>query len=585
MARCWWLTGATAASVESTCSACLDRYDVAFANATATEPPVGVFAQEQAHGSRLFEVSKELLDHQVSAHVRALYEAITAARHGGDLLGIVDVLHDEILATTRSADLAELFIYRSTVNGDIGRTREAVADAQRAVDLLHQCGASPIRIARVVSLVGSTSSELGDIERSVRYAAQALQLMGDPTAHDDVGAVAVVTNNVGLVFANIEAWDLAAQQFRLSALADERHNDASGVEISTVNEIDALLNDAGHRQRANEDAGELMALAVSRCAMLCASSALPSSGEVAGPLLMARCLVMQGDFSGAQVLLDGLSEHIHGLDDEWFVMMWHMASAHCAVARNDYAAARRAIDVVVDSPGHAHHHYGYEMLRLRAVVLHRLGDHDEAFDVLARVDGLERRAAIRRVSCLASVVIERAQLASTNEVLTAMADSDPLTGALNRRGLERHVTTALSRPSMPVLVVDIDHFKAINDSFGHALGDRVLTAVTGAMRGALRHGDVLARTGGEEFQIVLVHASCAEAVAVGDRLRESVARYDWASLADQLAVTVSVGVALGRGDQYPQTVQAADEALYVAKRQGRNQVVLSDAGAPVGRAL
>jgi diguanylate cyclase (GGDEF)-like protein len=519
-----------------------------------------------------------LLNHQVSLPIRALYAAISIARQGGDLLGMLDVLNDEIAQAARPADLAELLIYRSTIHGDLGHTRDAVSDAERAVELLHESGTAPARIARVVSLVGSTSSELGDIEKSVNCAAQALQLLGDPETNSDVGAVAAVTNNVGMVFANLEAWDLAAGQFRLSALADAKNNDPSGVDISTINEVDALLNNAGHRQRASEPFDDLVALAMLRCEALWANDDAVHRDDVAGPLLMARCLVMQGDFVGAQVLLDGLAVQIATLDDEWFVMMWHIAMAHCAVDRSDIAAARYAIDAVLDSPGHAHHHYGYEMLRLRATVLHQLGDVNEAFAVLTRVDAIERRAAARRVSCLASVVIERAQLASTNDLLVQMVDSDPLTGALNRRGLDRHLADGPARLVMPVIVIDIDHFKAINDSFGHAVGDRVLTAVTTVMRRELRAGDLLARVGGEEFQVVLGDATSDEAGAVAERLRHAVVQFAWDAIAPGLSVSVSVGLAIGSGEVYQQLVVAADEALYAAKRQGRNQVVVAGAG-------
>ena len=123
-------------------------------------------------------------------------------------------------------------------------------------------------------------------------------------------------------------------------------------------------------------------------------------------------------------------------------------------------------------------------------------------------------------------------------------------------------------------MVDIDNFKALNDTYGHPVGDQVLKAVADAVARAVRDEDVPARYGGEEFAVLLRNPSPAVALEVGERIRAAVAALDLKALGPP-RVTVSVGVATANsGDQpIPAIIDQADEALYRAKRAGRDRVV------------
>jgi two-component system cell cycle response regulator len=127
-----------------------------------------------------------------------------------------------------------------------------------------------------------------------------------------------------------------------------------------------------------------------------------------------------------------------------------------------------------------------------------------------------------------------------------------------------------------VLFIDIDHFKDINDSLGHAVGDSVLQAVGRGLRDRLRRGDLLARYGGEEFVALLPDTDLQAALRVAEVLRSRIASLDFDPLTGGLPVRVSIGVAqlseelMGAGS----LVSAADSAMYEAKRQGRNRVVV-----------
>lgn len=152
--------------------------------------------------------------------------------------------------------------------------------------------------------------------------------------------------------------------------------------------------------------------------------------------------------------------------------------------------------------------------------------------------------------------------------------TDPLTGLRNRRGTQDAVDH-LQNTGTPfsVVALDIDHFKRVNDTFGHTIGDTVIQSVAQLMRDGSRPGDILCRNGGEEFLILLPAVAPTEAVIVAERLRQRIAEREIDPVG---GVTVSAGVAQwpSSGPDVVQTFHAADAALYAAKQQGRNRVVL-----------
>jgi len=160
--------------------------------------------------------------------------------------------------------------------------------------------------------------------------------------------------------------------------------------------------------------------------------------------------------------------------------------------------------------------------------------------------------------------------------LREQAYLDALTGIGNRRWLAATLPARL-RTGDTALCIDLDHFKQINDRHGHAAGDEVLVAVAAVLRAALRHGDSLARLGGEEFVLFLPELEEARAVAMAERLRGSIQALKVEYRGHTIPVTTSIGIARAdRGGEVWQDLHhAADTALYAAKRAGRNQVRLA----------
>jgi diguanylate cyclase (GGDEF)-like protein len=169
-----------------------------------------------------------------------------------------------------------------------------------------------------------------------------------------------------------------------------------------------------------------------------------------------------------------------------------------------------------------------------------------------------------------------------------MAMTDALTGIANRRHIEELARQALAHAAahgepLCVLVLDVDHFKTVNDAFGHAVGDQVLVRVAQACRQTLRRFDMLGRMGGEEFLIVLPDTSPEVALQIAERLRRKVESLPLGNLAPGLQVTASVGAAMAdhEADDLSELIRRADTAMYRAKDAGRNRVASLAARAPV----
>lgn len=165
--------------------------------------------------------------------------------------------------------------------------------------------------------------------------------------------------------------------------------------------------------------------------------------------------------------------------------------------------------------------------------------------------------------------------------LRTRALSDELTGALSRRGLRELGERMLVAPrrqykQIAVLLLDVDHFKKVNDTYGHLVGDDVLRHLVSVMQDKLRDDALLARYGGEEFVVLLPIRHPHEAQVVAERLRQAVESSQTQSTAGLIKITISVGVAFHRPDEtLEQTLGVADLLLYEAKQNGRNRVTLA----------
>lgn len=210
-----------------------------------------------------------------------------------------------------------------------------------------------------------------------------------------------------------------------------------------------------------------------------------------------------------------------------------------------------------------------------------LGSRDfSRFTPLLGTDFVEHMGSIIAI-CLENVI--------SNEMLKYIGLTDALTGVYNRRYMDRRLTEEIARArrqsySLSCIYIDVDHFKQVNDTYGHQAGDDVLREVAARIKAELRMSDALGRFGGEEFVALLIDADLESASLVAQRIRASVAGQSFLLGEGQgLEVTVSIGVAALDGVDREQAVEEvaqllvaqADQALYQAKENGRNQVVAS----------
>ncbi len=187
---------------------------------------------------------------------------------------------------------------------------------------------------------------------------------------------------------------------------------------------------------------------------------------------------------------------------------------------------------------------------------------------------------IARVSTALRLASRHDELQRRARELDALSNTDPLTGLGNRRHLEQVVEGIVARhgadSGLGLVLLDIDHFKKVNDSEGHLVGDVVLATVATRLRYAVRAHEHLVRWGGEEFVVLSPGIDIVDTAEVGERLRAAVAISPLAvGTGKDLSVTVSAGCAVGYAGQVRLVVEAADSALYRAKASGRNRVAVA----------
>lgn len=293
-------------------------------------------------------------------------------------------------------------------------------------------------------------------------------------------------------------------------------------------------------------------------------------------LHLARHHHRQGEHAAAMaVLAEGLAEAAR-LGAKMRLADLHLLASEVAEAQRDFEQALA-------------HHKRFHAWREECAV-ERAAMKSTLLTVRLQTEQALREAQAQRARAL--------QLAEANQSLQVHAQTlarearlDALTGLDNRRSVDLllpiwHATAREQQRALHAALLDLDHFKSVNDQHGHAVGDAVLRDVGALLRAQCREGDLAARYGGEEFVVVWPGADEAAARRACDRLRAAVLAHDWARLRPGLKVTVSIGLAdLAHDATAAAGLERADRALYAAKREGRDRTVIAEppaaGGAPV----
>lgn len=199
------------------------------------------------------------------------------------------------------------------------------------------------------------------------------------------------------------------------------------------------------------------------------------------------------------------------------------------------------------------------------------------------VDALELQARVNVHYTLARTIRE---LEESRRLLAAQAATDPLTGLKNRRAFFEQCRPAVLaaqrlRADVSVLLIDVDHFKAINDQHGHPAGDAVLVQLARLLEAALRSDDSVARLGGEEFAVLLPGTNRLAAAVIAERIRKAAQEERFEVEEKTLSLTLSIGVASYKAeavDSIEDLLHVADRRVYMAKNLGRNRICVADDG-------
>lgn len=264
------------------------------------------------------------------------------------------------------------------------------------------------------------------------------------------------------------------------------------------------------------------------------------------------------------------------------------------------------IDAIFVAPGHLAPHDGKTLGQLTR----RAQDRDIPVLLMLADDGEEQRIlgyecgfcdcfstatspqelTLRTRRCLEQKS-RMVSLRRANEDLARQSITDALSGLHNRRYFDQVLETEVARcnrngESFALLLLDIDHFKRVNDQFGHQAGDTVIQAVGKALMSGIRTSDTCCRYGGEEFALIMPATRAPEAQLVAERLRQKVATLEIPGLPKGQQMTISVGISLGEPKseiKAQQVLKDADQALYAAKAEGRNRCILRGEHRPLRR--
>lgn len=187
----------------------------------------------------------------------------------------------------------------------------------------------------------------------------------------------------------------------------------------------------------------------------------------------------------------------------------------------------------------------------------------------------EVRARLRVAERIMELTI---RLKQANQYLQMLSTTDPLTGILNRRETFKHLESQIEKGSrmhfnLSIAMFDIDHFKKVNDTYGHPAGDEVLKNVVARVKKNLRKYDIFGRIGGEEFLLILPGSSLEDAVKVCERCRNEVKKTDISTEKGDINVTISFGLTQFNGQSMDEVVSIVDINLYEAKNSGRDRVI------------
>lgn len=474
--------------------------------------------------------------------------------------------------------LAEALEMRGDLLSLLGEQAKAMLDFQRARAAYRQAGidreVEPLMLSMAVAY-----RRMGDSEQAERLIRAALQRMQD---RNDWEGVATYLIQLGFLQGESGSQDKAFATFREAERVARQHGDA-------YNRNAAMLGLAEAQIALGDPDGALEMLAQARAGF---AADRDTSNDDMLLMLTGQALARQGQHTAAMERYRQALPLIERNGNDRYLAMLYKAQAASQEALGWTASAlsdyKRYADLQLKLQGKMRLEQGrmleyeYEIRRRDFENRQLRAEADSKQQEVATLEAVRRWQSLAIVlaalfvALLSSLAWRQWRKSRHLRDLTLL---DPLTGIANRPGIEREAARALDASArngtpLSLLMLDLDHFKSINDRYGHAAGDKVLRATAAVWQAQLRGRDPLGRIGGEEFVVVCPDTTLEQALLVAGRLREAAHGLRFDDIDPALAVSVSIGAAQARksGDSCDALIDRADAALYRAKQQGRDRV-------------
>jgi len=485
---------------------------------------------------------------------------------------------EQLLEATRSpADAsihALVLLERGVYRSRIGQLEVAQTDLMRACETLRSTG--PDRdLTLCLGHLANHYRRVGDGEEALKLL---LPLRDAARGRGETYDDGIYTFGIAQVLHSLRRLAEANVAYRESSASFALFDDRAGVGFSEHGLAVTLLQ-LGQPAQALQH--------IERSLALTPQATAPRQFEI-GSITRAEVLVALGRVEPALAALDSIGEAVRRRKELSMMQAWWQVRSQAMRALGRWQEAYQALAEAneVDKTLQEQRLSG-QSARLR-MQFNRARDAEE-LSILRKLNEQGHRlrqaqavALAMFVIVLSIVVVVAWRALQRSRGLRRLASTDELTGLLNRRSLFEFSGQALhqaqaSGTPLAVLMIDVDHFKRINDTHGHAVGDQVLRNVANTLGASLRGQDRLGRVGGEEFVAVLPGSSLADAAQVAERMRSAVQAMPTPVASGALPVTVSLGVAGAEGLASAEALVAlGDAALYRAKQDGRNRVAVSD---------
>jgi diguanylate cyclase (GGDEF)-like protein len=472
--------------------------------------------------------------------------------------------------------------------GALDKAQHAVALFREAQDLSGE--------SRALSTVAIAATRLGYYESAVDAALLAIKLVDPLELMQLMRERVMAYHALGIAMFSGKCFVEASNAYQQAiALAQQCDPPFNAFELHSD-----LASTESYRHISERNAGgarlslDMLGIYVNRCHELLAVGATQPSvapGSHTNNLLISNVtemlwLTWSGRLDEAEAALKRFRRRQEELNRPWLLAAVNWGHSELALARGDLEDAAYWAQEMVDVARH-HHHEGLLSIGYQ-VLSHICEQAGNASGALAAMRLLVQREQAARAQSLKGrlEVIERQvemrrqsqtllRLENDTRLYQRLAMEDGLTGLANRRQFEQALQAALPQEAegtpapLCLATIDVDRFKQINDRHSHNTGDAVLRRIAGLLKSHTREDDLPARLAGDEFVILLRHSDLGVAEQVCGRLQDAVRDFDWAGLAPELQVTISIGLAAAQaGDTLEALMLRSDEQMYVDKRRG-----------------